>query len=749
LKRSGSVTNGTVRASAASAAGTPVNANMLGIVDAISKLRASGEAKSAWNQYFIGELVQKVEDEPAKYGHGSDETAVQYMGKQLKCGKDTLYNAARVSRFWKRSAFGRWLQKKGKNGARLTFAHFTEALRHHDTNVRDEMLERALAENMSSRAVRRAVEATQPKTPKPESKVNLLKKFIGSSQKALTTWQGIDALIGDGGVDDLTLIDKAAELQHQLSELCLENAKALHRALDGRATASPTNTAALPLGMPSPRGSSILGASNSATPAAKLLCASNPAADPEEPEPDPKGPGGAPRPAAPHPDAEVGEDPRAASVERESGALATAGAGPRNTEVDSFGRRLALIGKYVQKQIAADAVEEYEVPPAISGMSRPMTVLLAKRRAELIKCAWHGDKRTFCPPIWGDFAIGSGACGFGCRLCFLMLTFRVMRDPLRPYVYTNIDDYDRSARKWLLAKHWTVKFGENDVERPRTNKDSIGLGIDCADSLLWEGVTGHARNLIPLFTDPATNPLQNPLVLLTKSANTHYLGQLSDRDLRRHDGKVPNTAVTMSLNPEAIADVWEGKYSDTMERITPPIERRLAALRDTQEMGFEVRVRVDPILTPVGWQEQYREFFNAMAHRFGLRPTMITLGSYREKNAQLDHWRAEWKLPAVEWEPEKTLGRDGTHVHDANREVAYVAVRDMISESYKGTGFMPNVSLCKETHEVRKATDLCNANCNCLRAPSTWKSDARSVAGAGVRSTDAGAALPSAAGARP
>jgi DNA repair photolyase len=401
-----------------------------------------------------------------------------------------------------------------------------------------------------------------------------------------------------------------------------------------------------------------------------------------------------------------------------------------------YGRHLNGAGPFIQEQIEKGSVEEFEVPPAISGMPRPMTVLLSERKTNLIKFDYHGDKNTFCPPIWGDIAIGSGACGFGCRLCFLMLTFRALRDPYRPYVYTNIEHYERAVRKWLVAKTWKVKFGDKHVDRARTRKDSIGLGIDCADSLLWEGVTGHARSLIPLFTSSATNPLQNPLILLTKSANTHYLAELSDRDLQRHNGKVPNVVVTMSLNPEAIADLWEGKYPGTLQRMTPSIEVRLAALRAAQDMGFEVRARIDPILTPVGWQEQYQAFFSDMAHRFGLRPTMLTLGTYREKSAQLDLWRAKWGLPPAEWEPSKTAGREGTHVHDADRLAKYAAVRDMISKAFKSTGFVPNVSLCKETHEVRKASDMCNANCNCLREPAKWKKDLGQLPGPTPRPND-------------
>jgi DNA repair photolyase len=386
---------------------------------------------------------------------------------------------------------------------------------------------------------------------------------------------------------------------------------------------------------------------------------------------------------------------------------------------DPFGR--VVDDSFIQKEIQRGAWMPLIVAPEVSGIPRPMTIFLAERRSNLIKWQWHGDKETFCPKTWADVAIGSGACGYACRSCFLMLTHRIRRDPLMPVVYTNGDAFEREVRKWLAGDVWWLTVEEETsgksktrrVPRTRPRQGAIGLGIDSADSLLWEGVTGHARRLIPLFTDERTNPRRTPLVLLTKSANTHFLAEISDHALRRVNGRVPNIAVTMSLNPEPIADLWEGKFPDTMERITPPIDRRLEALRAAQDMGFEVRARIDPIMTPDHWREMYADFFADMA-RVGLRPTMLTLGSHREKMSQLDKFREKWGLPAMEWTAEKTAKREGTHIHMVGREAVYRDVRDIIVHAFAGTSWSPWVSLCKETHTARKEAALLNANCNCL-----------------------------------
>ena len=327
------------------------------------------------------------------------------------------------------------------------------------------------------------------------------------------------------------------------------------------------------------------------------------------------------------------------------------------------------------------------VPASLTGLDRDMTVYRVKRATGLIAHKHHGDQKTFCPPTWHDLAIASGACGLGCRACFLMLTFRAFRDPLRPLLYENVEDFWKASAKWLLDPN-------------RRAGHTLGLGIDRADSLLFEGVTGHARHLIPMFSDRETNPKGNYLILLTKSTNTVYLEGLPTE----------RVAVTFSLNPEPIADLWEGKWPDTGLRITRPIKERLEACLHVQKLGFETRFRIDPILYPTGWKKHYDEFFKE-ASSMGLRPRQITLGTYREKTPQLDTWRAKWGLLPMEWQPQD-LEKDGTHRHVAEetRIGVYQAVASLVSK------YLPDsrIAICKETRAVRKAAGLCNAHCNCL-----------------------------------
>jgi spore photoproduct lyase len=322
----------------------------------------------------------------------------------------------------------------------------------------------------------------------------------------------------------------------------------------------------------------------------------------------------------------------------------------------------------------------------ITDTLRPIEVYRATRAKSNIIKQWEPqtDDESYCPAHWSDLAIGRGACGFRCRACFLMLTHRVFCDPSRHVLYENVDDYLEAVKK--------------ELQIPGPN---IGLGTDCSDSLLYEGVTGHARRLIPLFANTQYNPFRRKLILLTKSTNIHYLEGLPTE----------NVLMTFSLNPEPIADLWEGKWNDGV-RITPSIMDRLAASALTQEIGFEVRWRIDPILPVDGWKEIYRDFLVSVAAE-GHRPTRITLGTYREMGRSLLTIAQKWGLPPMNWTPPK-LSKDGMHYHieESKRIEIYRCLTDFIQAAWRPYD-TPIAALCKESKQVRNAVDLNHDHCNC------------------------------------
>ena len=125
---------------------------------------------------------------------------------------------------------------------------------------------------------------------------------------------------------------------------------------------------------------------------------------------------------------------------------------------------------YVQEKIDSGEYREESVDHDTLGLSHPLEILRARRKSDLIK-PWpdRHDESACCPAHWADLAIGRGACGLRCRMCFLMLTHRIFADPSRHIVYENVDDYERAVRRWLL----------------KPDRKCLGLGLDCSDSLLY------------------------------------------------------------------------------------------------------------------------------------------------------------------------------------------------------------------------------------------------------------------------
>ena len=343
---------------------------------------------------------------------------------------------------------------------------------------------------------------------------------------------------------------------------------------------------------------------------------------------------------------------------------------------------------YVNEKLQTGVWRLELIDKEIVGVSRPLEVIRADRNKNNIVKPWpkQDDDESYCPAHWGDIAIGRGACGFRCRACFLILTHRGFCDPSRHVLYENLDDYAEAVKKWLK----------------KPNRRNLGLGIDCSDSLLYEGVTGHAKRLIPIFANKDTNPHGCQLILVTKSANVHYLEGLPTN----------NVILSMSLNPEPIADLWEGKWDDGV-RITPPIEDRLIASLIGQDMGFDVRWRVDPLLPVEDWKDIYQEFFQDAA-KDGHRPSRITLGTYREMARSLATLSKKWGLPEMEWSPEN-LTKDGSHYHlpDEVRVEIYEHLRDCIISAWNSTWHEPIVALCKESRVIRSKIGLLHDNCNC------------------------------------
>jgi hypothetical protein len=330
------------------------------------------------------------------------------------------------------------------------------------------------------------------------------------------------------------------------------------------------------------------------------------------------------------------------------------------------------------------------VPSTVSGFGRRIYVQWLRREEDFIVPVTPVDNsRQYCPGRVGELVIGLPPCE-GCQpaASFLQDDTRCDLRCVEPVVYRNIEDFANATRNWL-----------HDPDR-----STLGIGTRWSDSLLWEGVLGHCRRLIPLFASEKSNPHGCTLLLSAKASAVGWLEGLATE----------NVVVSFQLMPEALSKRFEG-MPDVGERIVPAVQDRLEAARRVASMGFEVRWRLHPVFPIPGWPDVYRDFLGR-AVKNGHQPSFITLSNYC----------APSPCPAPEpprsartpWVPERHFaGPSDDHFHfniaEEHRAEVYRTLKGMIREAWKRHGPEPVVALCREPKTVRQAAGLDHGHCDC------------------------------------
>jgi len=191
-----------------------------------------------------------------------------------------------------------------------------------------------------------------------------------------------------------------------------------------------------------------------------------------------------------------------------------------------------------------------------------------------------------CPHVYE--LLHANGCPYGCDYCYLQLTFRHQKTPV---VFNNQHDMLREVPQFLaLSKPQVLHTGK------------------LCDSLVFDEETGLSKDLVPLFASQD----KHKLLLLTKSTKIRNL--LDTPDHR-------NTVVSFSLNAPALAQRFE--------RGAPTPGERLDAARKCQDAGYEVRVRIDPVIPVKGWRALYKPLAGEIVGRLKTRDLRVTIGNIR------------------------------------------------------------------------------------------------------------------------
>jgi len=259
-------------------------------------------------------------------------------------------------------------------------------------------------------------------------------------------------------------------------------------------------------------------------------------------------------------------------------------------------------------------------------------------------------------------------CPFDCAWCYLKGTFRFHPTKTKP-MFKDYKKIELHTRTFL-----------EEIEKP----EILNTG-EIADSLMGEALScPFSKFIIPMFE----NQNKHKVLFVTKSDNIKHLLEMNPHN---------QVIMSFSLNADEVAKRWENN--------APSVDRRIEAGRRLSQAGYEVRVRIDPMVPVPDWERHYIKLVEQIFTSF--IPSRITLGSLRGLqttiNGSTDKSWLEYLKENSNW---------GKKVDFKTRYEMYVTIITFLKNNYNYS----NVALCKETVAMwgSLGMDYKKIKCNCV-----------------------------------
>jgi DNA repair photolyase len=292
---------------------------------------------------------------------------------------------------------------------------------------------------------------------------------------------------------------------------------------------------------------------------------------------------------------------------------------------------------------------------------------------------------VYCPRFYIlHHAVG---CPFRCSYCFLQNT---LRGNTSPRWYDNLDTMVAEVSDWLT----------------KTEKPSLLNTGELADS--YAVSTEYIKRVLPLFLAQKKHVIS----FLTKSA-------VIPKELLE-DPRITQPGAPIRLGWSINADEVARRF----EPLAAPPHARIAIARMAKQMGYHVRIRIDPIIPVLGWGQMYDKLIEDVAT---IKPDFVTIRTLRAQS-NLQSWVKRCHAANQENPFEAVIGTgpgdtDETTIRD-------IMVRDGDDKAlridpvhrlqiYRRLGAALDAKkipwgLCKETTQVLEQLGKLNHMCNCL-----------------------------------
>jgi spore photoproduct lyase len=137
----------------------------------------------------------------------------------------------------------------------------------------------------------------------------------------------------------------------------------------------------------------------------------------------------------------------------------------------------------------------------------------------------------------------------------------------------------------------------------------------------------------------------------------------------------------------------------------PRVLDRISAAAELDKVGYEVRIRIDPMVPKDNWEELYQELIDSIFSKF--RPERITLGSLRGLQSTINGTKDTSWVHYL-----KDTSNWGKKIDFATRFKMYSSITAYLEKEHKYN----QIAFCKETKAMwqKLGMDYKNIKCNCV-----------------------------------
>lgn len=267
----------------------------------------------------------------------------------------------------------------------------------------------------------------------------------------------------------------------------------------------------------------------------------------------------------------------------------------------------------------------------------------------------------------------SWGCPYNCAYCYLKGTYRFFQK-------NGIGRVPMHFKKKGIAEKELTAFLALDIPAEILNAGEL------SDGLMAEGTTEWGEPFSK-WVMRFVYGTKHKVLFLSKGTN---IQNFLENEWQK------NAILSWTINAKAVAKRWE--------HLAPSPIDRLEAAKKAADAGYEVRLRLDPMVAVENWQEDYADIIDEIFKR--LIPERITLGTLRGLSSTIAH--AADKSWVKYLDEKSSWGRKPSFKRR-------LALYNFITDYLNSYGFS-KVGLCKDTLAMWKALgkDFSKITCNCV-----------------------------------